>query len=454
MSKRSRLKKRKEAANRHRAEQQAALAKGVEGAGRPSIAQLVLSRMDKLGVVHQVDQQVNLSAVDAKPSIKLTPTPDGKGMPVVTAKEDWPQNWPKCPSTCNPMEWRRALENKEHYELKEIECDGVKPWFQHPKFPYQYSEFVYCTPEMMQTMLTLVSPEEAEEMKRLLNLKEAPKYKYMPINRPWKEAWSETISRDVKNERWLQTHESIAINTLGNMHDGQHRAWGIIKAGRGWPVYITWNVPPEAIYVTDSGDKRKINEKLGLIFPDKATHKTAALCRAMMWGLTSRGIRYSESEIAEFADKHHQVVLWLALNLRGYRADLQAVIGKALLWWGEDVVGPFIHRMKKINFNGEDDPAKALYLWLQKAKQEGRRASYANPMVYYKKTLAAIYAAAAGKGAKKIYQKQDDIFDWLPGWGVPEDAPCQGEPLTGWWEANAVEKNEDENDANNELEEE
>lgn len=420
MSKRSRMKKRKEAANRHRAEQQAALAKGVapEGAGRPSIAQLVLSRMDKLGVVQQVDHAV----VNGKPSIKLTPAPDDKGMPTVQAPaEEWPSNWPECPATCNLSEWRRALEHKEYYELKEIEGDGKKPWFQYPKHDYQYSEFVYCTPEMMDALLA-----------------------HMPVNRPCKDDWVDAIARDVLNERWIQSHESIAVNTLGNMHDGQHRAKGVKKAGRGWPIYITWNVPPEAIYITDSGDKRKINEKLGLLFPDsKLTHKTAALCRAMMWGLTSRGIRYSESEIAEFAVKHHQVVLWLATNLRGYRADLQAVIGKALLWWGEDIVGPFIHRMKKINFNGEDDPAKALYLWLQKAKQEGRRASYANPMVYYKKTLAAIYAAAAGKGAKKIYQKQDDIFDWASGWEVPEDAPCQGESLTGWWDANAVEKSEE-----------
>jgi hypothetical protein len=252
---------------------------------------------------------------------------------------------------------------------------------------------------------------------------------HMPVNRPCKDAWVDAISRDVLNERWIQSHESIAVNKLGNMHDGQHRAKGVIKAGRGWPIYITWNVPPEAIYVTDSGDKRKINEKLGLLFPDsKLTHKTAALCRA----ISSRGIRYSESEIAEFAVKHHEMILWVATNLRGYRADLQAVIGKALLWWGEDVVGAFVHRLKKVQFNGEGDPAKALYLWLNKAKTEGRRASYANPLVYYKKTLAAIHAAAVNKDAKKIYQKQDDIFEWKSGWEVPPDAPCGGKVITGY----------------------
>ena len=403
MASRNFLKQKKIETLRQRAEQQAALKKIADGTAHPSIAQLILERMGKLGNLLQVDN-VTKHVVLTPPSINI------KDMPVANknANKDWPEKWPQCPSTCDVAEWRRALEHKEYYELKAIEDNGNKPWFQYPRHPWQYSEFVYCTPAMMQSLLA-----------------------HMPINRPCKQAWVDAIARDVLNERWLQTHESIAVNKLGNMHDGQHRARGIIKADRGWPIYVTWNVAPEAIYVTDSGDKRKINEKLGLLFPEnKITHKTAALCRAMMWGLTNRGIRYSESEIAEFSVKHHQVIIWLVSNLRSYRADLQAVIGKALLWWGEDIVGPFVWRMKKINFLQNDDPAKALYLWLQRAKQ----GSYSNPIVYYKKALAAIYATVQNKGAKKIYQKQNDIFEWAEEWTVPDGSPCNNKCITGWWD--------------------
>lgn len=378
-----------------------------EGAARPSIAQLVLQRMERKGVVQTVFEEPS-----DKPHIKVSQAstsqmpvaPEPQGMKAVGDKP-WPKNWPSCPKNCNPMEWRRALENKEYYELKQIEDEGRKPWHQYPKHPYQYSEFVYVTPEMAQVVLD-----------------------HMPLNRPWKEAWSDAIARDVLNERWLQTHESLAINTQGELQDGQHRGRGIIKAGKGWPIYITWNVPPESIYVIDSGDKRKINEKLGLLFPEsKLTQKTAALCRSMMWGLASRGLRYSESEIAEFAIKHQQTIVWIATNLRGFRADLQAVVGKALLWWGEAAMAPFVQRLRTVQFNGDGDPAKALYLWLQKAKQEGKRTHYASPIVYYRKTLAAVYAHISSRDANKLYQKQDDIFEWLPGWGVPEEAPCKGE---------------------------
>jgi hypothetical protein len=251
--------------------------------------------------------------------------------------------------------------------------------------------------------------------------------KYMPINRKFKETWSETIARDITNDRWLQTHESIAINTLGNMHDGQHRANGLIKADKGWPIYFTWNVPPEALYVTDSGEKRNINEKLTLLFPEtKMNHKTAALCRAMLRGLENRGVRYSESEIAEFAMKYHDVIMWSAKYFRDYRADLQAVIAKGLLWWGEEIVKPFVDRLNKVEFTGDGDPAKALYIWLTNARQQVRRTQHAGPVLYYKKALAALQAHVDGKKTNKICQRQDDIFEWLAGWEIPDGAPCAG----------------------------
>ena len=300
-------------------------------------------------------------------------------------------------------EWRRALENHDYY-LAQSKKDN-KPWFQHPKCDYQYSEFVYLTPDMAQDLLD-----------------------HMPLNRRAKSNRITSIHRDILNNRWLQTHESIAINTLGNMHDGQHRAHGIKKANTGWPIYCTWNVPPEAIYVTDSGDKRPINEKLTFLFPDlKMTNKTAAMCRSMMWGLNNRSVRYTESEIADFMIKYQDVVGWVISRMGKYRADLQAVIGKAVLWWGEELVGPFVERLREVQFIGDGDPVKALYLWLQTAIKRGRSTSYTGPIIYYKKTLAAIHAHASGKQVARIMAKEQDVFEWLPGWVIPDNSPCKGE---------------------------
>jgi hypothetical protein len=321
--------------------------------------------------------------------------------PIVSVR---PADWPPCPSSCNTVEWDRAMEHHDHYLLCALDDGNKKPWFQYPKVNYQYSEFVYITPEMAEELL-----------------------KYNPLNRKIKMPHVDGLRRDILNHRWLQTHESIAVNTLGNMHDGQHRALAIVKAKAGWPIYLTWNVPPEGVYATDSGDKRPINEKLSYLFPDlKMTNKTGALCRSMMGGLTNRGVRYTESEIAAFMFKYKRIVNWTVTNMRSFRSDLQAVIAKSMLWWGEAVIGPFVERLRTVQFCGDGDPAKALYLWLQGAKQQGRRTAYVSPVIYYKKALAAVNAHVAKRDAKRITAKEKDVFEWLPGWDVPVEAPSKG----------------------------
>ena len=387
MSKRSRQRKWRQVESQDRREQAALQQAMRNNEYNVTIGDLISQRMTS-GVIPTIPAQV----IQRQSQLPLV-------------GQQWPTDWPECPASCDIEEWKRALENKDHYLLQVMEDKNAKPWFQYPRYTYQYSEFVYITPEMAQQLLD-----------------------HNPINRKVKAPHVEGLKRDIQNHRWLQTHESIAVNKLGNMHDGQHRAVAIIKADAGWPFYVTWNVPPEAIYATDSGDKRPINEKLGFLFPElKMTSKTAAICRSMMWGLSNRGLRYTESELAAFMIKHKDVISWVSTSLRAYRADLQAVAGKALLWWGEEVIGPFVERMHTVQFKGEGDPAKTLYLWLQNAKQQGRRTSYVSSVIYYKKALAAIHAHAANREARRITAKEQDVFEWLPGWEVPENAPCKGQ---------------------------
>lgn len=346
---------------------------------------------------------------------KTLPTVQTPTTPVVT-----PAHWPECPESCDKGEWQRAMENHDYYMQCAAKDNNAKPWFQYPRFTYQYSEFVYITPDMAKILL-----------------------EFNPLNRKIKLVHVDGLRRDIQNNNWLQTHESIAINKRGNMHDGQHRAVAIVKAEKGWPFYVTWNVPPEAIYATDSGDKRPINEKLGLLFPDlKINHKSAALCRSMMWGLSNRNIRYTESEIAQFMIKYEQIINWTLRIMRAYRSDLQAVVAKSMLWWGEEVIGPFVERLHTVQFVGDGDPAKALFLWLQNSKQAGKRTGHMGPILYYKKTLAAIQAHAANREAKRITAKEQDIFEWLPGWEVPGSAPCAGKVFIHREEVPAEESDE------------
>lgn len=359
------------------------------GMGGPTIGNLVVNQLNKQGILGSEKLKIEMP----KPAVHNT-----------TVIQNWPAHWQECPESFDKEEWILSLQNMDYYNDRALEEDFKKPWFFYPKFSHQYSEQVFLTPEMCKELL-----------------------KHMPLNRDVTKSLVEKYMRDIENNRWIQTDEAFSVDKYGHFNNGMHRSLAIVNLEKGWPFYFTWNVPAESIYVKDSGKKRNINDKLAILFPEeKINQKSAALCRCLMWGITGRAISYSESEIAEFACKHKSMINWVGKKMKNSRADLQAAVGKSLLWWGEEAIEPFVDRFMNIQFKADDDPAKTLYLWVQRVRSEGRRTSYVNPIVYYKKTLTAIVADVNKKGLKRLDQRSEDIFEWLPGWEVPQTSPCKG----------------------------
>ena len=67
------------------------------------------------------------------------------------------------------------------------------------------------------------------------------------------------------------------------------------------------------------------------------------------------------------------------------------------------------------------DPARALYLALSRAKINRINTE----LVAYKKTLAALDATVHSKQIQKLYERDEDIFQWQEGWELPPGS---------WWE--------------------
>lgn len=293
-----------------------------------------------------------------------------------------------------------ASANQTYY-LDQAKQTG-RPWFQNPRFLHQYSEHVLITPAMAILLL-----------------------EYNAGNRNVDEALIDAYARDLTNGRWLQSGECIQIDLAGNMFDGQHRAKAIVKAGKPSPIYVTWNVPCEARFVVDSGRKRNINQKTAFVIGDTAGmgNKLAAVCKAMMMGCSYRGYRFSESEIAGFAMKHEKTLQWLAKHIPGYRADVQAVLGKALLWYGEALTEEFAEKLVKCVFPTAGDPAGSLYRFLQKTRNQ--RGQCVPGITIYKKTLAAFDHFLNGRQIERLFDKDEDIFEWETGWVVPAKPPAK-----------------------------
>ena len=279
--------------------------------------------------------------------------------------------------------------------------DGAKnPWHYYVKTANQYSEHVFVT------------PDEAEQC--LLHNKG---------NRDLKSHTVEAYARDMLSGSWMQTGESIDIDTQSALQNGQHRLSAIIRANKlnpnfeGQIFYFTFNVPYDSRWAIDSGSKRNVNDKLKLVLDVHMGNSTAAVCRAMMRGTNGSNIKYSESEIAAFALKHQDTLVWLHSNVsKQVRADVMAAMGKCVLWYGAEKISDFADRFRTMVFNDQNDPAKLLMIWLQKTKTSKL---YTSQIDVYQKSLSCTIAAAEGRTIAKVRSRQDDIFEWEDGWVVP-----------------------------------
>jgi hypothetical protein len=196
----------------------------------------------------------------------------------------------------------------------------------------------------------------------------------------------------------------------------------LVESGKTYPFYITFNSLEEAKFTVDSGAKRTSSEKLKLIIDTKLGNRTTGFCKAIMKGIlgkTSKS-KYTETEIAEFAHKWEPIISWVSLHLPIARAEVQAALAKAYIWYGPEKIEPFCQRLKDIKFTEDGDPAKALYVALTKAKVNRINIS----LVAYKKTLASIEAIMLNKPLNRLYEREEDIFQWQEGWELPQGS---------WW---------------------
>lgn len=345
-----------------------------------AVAQNLLQRFAELGIL------------DRQPLIPLA-------KPAVSAATPSIPNVVRVNSEMERKLMEEAIANQRHY-LAQAAQTG-KPWFHHPKNVFQYSEFVLTTTEM------------AEELE-----------KHNVDNRNKSMPYIEALARDMLNGRWLQTEESLGVDLYGTFYNGQHRSAAVILAAKmaekegkpfnGVPLYYTFQVPPSARYVEDSGRKRSAKQKLEYLGM-KLTNQTTAVLRAMMEGAIRKGRRVTDSELGSFLMIHKEAVDWATKAMPATRSDVQAAFAKAALWYGTEKLEAFCDRFRKVTFTKESDPANALYRYLNKIKHKPG----IEGVVVYCKTVAAIDAFIHERPMSKIYEKGKDFFDWMPGWEVP-----------------------------------
>ncbi len=292
--------------------------------------------------------------------------------------------------------WAIAKANAEYY-INTALADGCKKlWFQYPKYRHQYSEHVLVDGPMIDDLFRAAAPN------RNMGMEDVAKYQ-----------------RDFEKDQWFRTHEGVGIDVLGRFFDGQQTLTALKRSGKSWPLYFTWNCDAASIMVVDSGRSRDNRQKLALVMPDvKMAGKLPSVCRSLMRGTTQTKTKWSVLEMSEFALQHKEALEWLNDNFdTSARADVQAAVAKAYLWFGQEKIAKFCQEFSDAELI-PGRPARALHLYLNKDKAKGD-----SPVTVYLKACNALTYAANEKPMEKLYEVGSDLFEWQPGWVVPSNAP-------------------------------
>lgn len=126
-------------------------------------------------------------------------------------------------------------------------------------------------------------------------------------NRKIRDTTVQTYARDMEHGNWRQTGEPIKFSTKGVLEDGGQRLAAIVKSNVSLPLFVVWDLPPEAQDFMDTGRKRTAANMLEL--KGEKDHTTLAAAAKIALGVLSgnpkpQSYEATHAEIAEYVDKN------------------------------------------------------------------------------------------------------------------------------------------------------
>ena len=128
------------------------------------------------------------------------------------------------------------------------------------------------TPPKNSLVLTF-TPELAEYVLTNLNLH----------NRPRKTAKIVQYSKDMANQNWLLTGETIAFGSDGLLKDGQNRLAACIRANTSFDTHVIFGIDPRAFVVMDTGANRSHSDVLAIMGVKNAKRISATIRLISAW---------------------------------------------------------------------------------------------------------------------------------------------------------------------------
>jgi len=257
----------------------------------------------------------------------------------------------------------------------------------------------------LHTELTFVTPDIAKEW---LSANQQ--------NRKLKKKVAERIADDIKNGRWLITHQGIAFDVNGMLRDGQHRLYAIVLANVGVWMNVTRNLDPKSLLAIDnivirsSADQMTIAGGLGQV-----SHGEVAVLRKMISGLGANAKKSVSAEM-ELMSEHREAISFAMKKLSsgvGSISPVRAVAARAFYSADLNRLERFCAVLREgMSQNEDESPIRLLWKDLVNNKRGGDGGEQQRSR--YGKTERALFAYLHGETLGHLYASTKELFP-LPG---------------------------------------
>lgn len=123
---------------------------------------------------------------------------------------------------------------------------------------------------------------------------------------------------DMRNGRWMLTHQGPAFDVADRLIDGQHRLAAVAAAGVSVPMYVTFGADPETFVVLDIGYKRQA----GHVIPGPYANVKAAAARWLTDPprLVIAAVAFHNRDAVRIVAEHPLIETAATLSDRTYKA--------------------------------------------------------------------------------------------------------------------------------------
>lgn len=156
-------------------------------------------------------------------------------------------------------------------------------------------------------------------------------------NRPLSKAAIEKYASDIRSGHWSLNHQGIAFDKKGNLADGQHRLYAIIKTGVSVRSIVVYGVDRSGI------DENRVRSKAFLVSQIDADERyqdvdmswfgkrEAETINQMMVFFVDPQKRPTASEIYDFAIKNKDAVIFASRSFSASKAGISTAAARAVI---------------------------------------------------------------------------------------------------------------------------